>query len=66
MKSIADIKASIVAWFDQNRTECFYSGIRAKVAIAIGIAPNNATFNALFNQANFSQMGDGCVSVWFE
>ena len=66
MKSIADIKASIVAWFDHNRTECFYSGIRAKVAIAIGVAPNNVTFNELFDQANFSQMGDDCISAWFE
>ena len=66
MKSIADTKESIVAWFEMNRIECFYAGIRGDVAAFIGIAPNNVTFNALFNQANFSQMGDGCVSVWFE
>ena len=66
MKSIADTKESIVAWFEMNRVESFYSGIRADVAAFIGVAPNNVTFNALFNQANFSQMGDDCVSVWFE
>ena len=66
MKSIADIKASIVAWFEMNRVESFYSGIRADVAVFIGVAPNNVTFNALFNQCNSTQAGDGCVSVWFE
>ena len=66
MKSIADIKASIVAWFDMNRVECFYAGIRGDVAASIGVAPNNVTFNELFDQANFAQMGDGCVSAWFE
>ena len=66
MKSIADIKASIVAWFEINRIECFYAGIRADVAAFIGVAPNNATFNALLDQCNSTQAGDGCVSVWFE
>ena len=66
MKSIADIKASIVAWFEMNRVESFYSGIRADVAAFIGVAPNNVTFNALFSQCDKTQAGDGCVSVWFE
>ena len=66
MKSIADIKASIVAWFEMNRVESFYSGIRADVAAFIGVAPNNVTFNALLDQCNSTQAGDGCVSVWFE
>ena len=66
MKSIADIKALIVAWFEINRTECFYAGIRGHVAASIGVAPNNATFNALLDQCNSTQAGDGCVSVWFE
>lgn len=66
MKSIADTKALIVKWFDQNRTECFYSGIRGDVAASIGVAPNNVTFNTLFDQCNFAQMGDDCISAWFE
>ena len=66
MKSTADIKTSIVEWFEENRIECFYPGIRAEIAIGIGMAPNNATFHALLDQCNKTQMGDGCVSVWFE
>ena len=57
MNAIRKIRTGIVKYFDANIIDCFYTGIRADVAIDLGIAPNSPQFNAAWEQLYFTHNG---------
>jgi len=57
MQAIRSIRVAIVKYFDANIIECFYPGVRADVAIELGIAPNSPQFNAAWDQLHFTHNG---------
>jgi hypothetical protein len=64
IQAIRNIRAAIVNYFDDNVIECFYSGVRADVAIALGIAPNSPQFNAAWNSLLFTTNGTRTFVDW--
>jgi hypothetical protein len=57
MQAIRNIRTNIIKYFDANIIECFYPGVRADVAIAIGVAPNSPQFNAAWEKCFFTSNG---------
>ena len=60
MKQKQKLRAIDVAVaFDGLLVECMYPGVRADVAISMGIAPNNKEFHAVWERLEFSPADHG-------
>lgn len=62
--NIIEVREAIINLINSSAIDCFYRGMRADIALNLGIAPNNIVFNTAFDSIDFSVNGDNSISAF--